>query len=106
MGTSKQIAPDLKRKNGTRSLPMVKTENGELAQTHVEGRESWQKHFAQVESGHIIPYADMVKQFRDARPNLILADNMNDVPCIFETEHFWQMSRVGAAPGPDVITHK
>ena len=86
---------------------MVKTENGELAQTHVEGRETWQKNVAKIELGHIMLYVEMVKQICDARPNLILADNLNDVPfSILETEQFCRMSHVGAAPGPDGTTLK
>ena len=90
------------RNRGSGGARMIALENGDLAPTPFAGRQRWQRHFAKLLCGEILPSNECVAAARqDYNVRQIVEPEADLVPTISEVISRFSQLRIGKAVGED-----
>ena len=90
------------RNRGSGGARMIALENGDLAPTPFAGRQSWERHFAKLLSGEILPSSECVAAARqDYNVRQIVEPEADLVPTMSEVIVRFSQLRIGKAVGED-----
>ena len=91
---------------GYRQLPQVHLEDGTLATTHEQTLTRWRSHFSTMEGGRNTSPEDLWETWQKQRAVFMhrdMPEDLDDVPTVFELEHFMRQSKCNKAMGHDLI---
>ena len=90
------------RNRGSSGARMIALENGDLAPTPFAGRQRWQRHFAKLLCGEILPSSECVAAARqDYNVRQIVEPEADLVPTMSEVIARFSQLRIGKAVGED-----
>ena len=91
---------------GYRQLPQVRLEDGTLATTHEQTLTRWRSHFSTMEGGRNTSPEDLWETWQTQRNVFVnhdMPENLDDIPTVFELEHFMRQSKCNKAMGHDLL---